>query len=84
MEKILKFQSVSLSWKKFLDDFILTKKVEGCRDRTIKDYVYHISLFFNSYPKAFEEYFSLKSSVMEYFSKKCAPATCIPKIIITC
>lgn len=63
------------SWEKHLEDFLLTKKVEGCRDRTIKDYEYHVNQFFKEYPYALEDQEKLQFSVRCYFTTDCAPGT---------
>jgi site-specific recombinase XerD len=73
MEK-LKFITSS-NWRDYLDDLILIKKVEGLRERTIQDYIYHVTLFFKNYPDALNDFSKLSFSIKEYFLKKCAPAT---------
>jgi integrase len=66
---------ISSNWRDYLDDFLLIKKVDGLRERTINDYIYHVTLFFKNYPDALNDYSKLSSSIREYFLKKCAPAT---------
>ncbi len=61
-------------WKGYFEDFLLTKRIEGLRERTIKDYIYHINLFFKNYPNI-RSFIELSLAVKNYFSKNCAPAT---------
>jgi hypothetical protein len=44
------FTSKPFIWKGYFNDFILLKRIEGLRERTIKDYNYNINLFFRNYP----------------------------------
>jgi len=61
-------------WKGYFEDFLLIKRIEGLRERTINDYIYHINLFFKNYPNI-GSFTELSLAVKNYFSKNCAPAT---------
>lgn len=55
-------------WNDGLEGFLLYKSAQGICDRTIKDYRYHLSRFFNLYPDSWCEINSLKESVIRYFA----------------
>ncbi|MCE5222737.1 tyrosine-type recombinase/integrase [bacterium] len=75
MPKTMILRREKYTWETLLDDFLLVKKVDGCRDRTLQDYRYHIRLFFKEYPNALFDNTSLVYAIRSYFSKHCAPAT---------
>lgn len=52
-------------WRKWLDLFIFHKQAQGLASRTIEDYKYHISLFFNNT----NSQKNLKEKVTHYFAK---------------
>jgi len=79
MGKIVKtnlesFTSKKFIWKGYFEDFLLTKRIQGCRERTISDYTYNVNLFFKKYPNI-ESFVEFKLAIKDYFSKDCAPAT---------
>jgi len=49
---VVLFQEKFQSWEDALEAFVLFRKAEGYSSRTVKDYRYHVALFFNSYPQA--------------------------------
>ena len=63
-------------WREILDSFILFKRAEGVCDRTIWDYEYLISRFFDQFPEI-QNYDQLKKNVLRYFANLSgsAPAT---------
>jgi integrase len=63
------------TWQGYLEDFILEKRLAGCRERTIKDYTYHITRFFASFRGSLEDLDALKKRLQEYLSPDLAPAT---------
>jgi site-specific recombinase XerD len=68
----------SLTWESILEDFLLFKRSQGSSPRTIEDYQYHVSRFFNSTGSAFfppEDL--LHNFALRYFadSAEAAPAT---------
>lgn len=56
------------NWADIKDDFILLKKAQGMADRTIEDYEYHISKFFNEHPDIVN-YDMLERNVLTYFAE---------------
>jgi len=75
MGKTLKLLAI-LTWKECLSEFIIVKKVQGLRERTIEDYKKHINLFYKNYQGEIDDYHYLCNKVKEYFSTSTiAPAT---------
>lgn len=74
MGKILKLVK-TLSWKEYLSEFITERKIRGCRETTIKDYIKFINYFFRSYSGEIDDYEHLHYALRKYFSKPCAPAS---------
>ena len=75
MGRVIHLQN-SPKWLDYLCDFLLIKKINGCRERTIKDYEYHITRFFQLYPESFDDYSILENSVKDYFNANIALETC--------
>lgn len=63
------------TWENCLEDFIHFKAAQGRAKLTIQDYQKHISGFFRRFPDAWEDYNTLKKSVIAYFADDVAPAT---------
>ena len=59
---------LELSWDKSLANFLSMKAANRLSRRTIKDYRYHVELFFGKYPEAWGDYDNLRQSVLEYFA----------------
>ncbi len=75
MGKTLKLLTI-LTWMEYLSEFLTEKKVQGCRERTIKDYRLHVSYFFRNFQGDVDDYHSICNKVKEYFSTSdIAPAT---------
>ena len=65
-----------LTWREYLSEFITEKKIQGCRERTIKDYQHHIPRFFKNSPDCLDDYYLLSQEVSKYFAvSDIAPAT---------
>lgn len=63
-----------MEWKKALRMFLSFKKAQGISDRTLKDYDYFVSQFFERFPNAFNDR-DLKLAAYEYLSDDMRPAT---------
>ncbi len=74
MKNIIKLVE-PLTWEEYLKNFLMLKKVEGRAPRTLRDYTYWVTDFFNRYPSSLDNWQALKQGVMEYFSRDLAPAT---------
>lgn len=61
-------------WKNSLAFFLMKKKAEGRRERTITDYRKHVTQFFTRYPNA-QETSQLRPALWQYLSEDIAPAT---------
>jgi len=56
----------------YLSEFITTKKVQGCRERTIEDYQLHVSYFFRNYQGEIGDYhYRIESSKILMNSYRC-------------
>lgn len=56
------------NWQEIIDDFLLFKQAQGLAERTIADYEYHTSLFFEKYPEI-KTYDALEKNVLKYFAQ---------------
>lgn len=65
------------SWDECLEDFKVFKLAQGLSEKTIKDYVYHVTRFFTEFPSAWGDHNTLKKCVLKYFANgnHYAPAT---------
>lgn len=74
--RVLKLnQQIVISWEKALDEYLLWKKAEGRSARTIRDYSYHVKLFFKRHPEAsLNDYINLKACLTGYMSEDVKPA----------
>jgi integrase/recombinase XerD len=65
------------SWEKLIKDFVLLQRAKQRRERTIQDYEYHITLFFNrtQIQDGDSSFENLQQAVIAYFAVKLAPAT---------
>jgi site-specific recombinase XerD len=71
-------QKVDSGWEKCLEHFLLFKKSQGLAERTLNDYHYHVSQFFqNSRLSSMGNYEALRLAVMNYFaeSSNLSPST---------
>ena len=76
MARVLRIdRTVPSNWEEALDEFLLSKKAQGASPRTVKDYQYHIGLFFARYPEAWEGGSALKTAVLKHLSQPIATAT---------
>lgn len=68
-------ESRTNSWERVLEEFLLLKKAEGKSDRTLKDYRYHITLFFTRFPNAsLSNFDALRRSILKYMGEDVKPA----------
>ncbi|WP_427365673.1 tyrosine-type recombinase/integrase [Candidatus Caldatribacterium saccharofermentans] len=74
MGKVLKLAQPR-GWKEHLEEFLLEKEVNGCRERTIEDYRYHLTRFFQGYEGDLEDFEALHKRCLEYLGGEIAPAT---------
>ncbi len=58
----------TIPWEEWLELFLLHRKAQGLSERTLKDYQYHVSLFFNKYESGLT-LGSLKLFVIKYFAE---------------
>jgi len=63
------------TWREYLEDFVLEKRLAGCRERTIKDYIHHITRFFSSFRGDLQDFEALRRHLQGFFSADVAPAT---------
>ncbi|NPV89229.1 MAG: site-specific integrase [Firmicutes bacterium] len=71
---VLKFnRNAPQTWEDALQEFLWYKQAEGISETTANDYRTHISMFYKSFPAAYEEE-QLKRSVLEYMAKPAKPA----------
>jgi len=76
--RVVLFREVFCSWQDALEAFVLFKKAEGYSSRTIKDYRYHVALFFSECPQAWDPQDANKTrmAVLSYLGQDdIAPAT---------
>jgi len=52
----------------YLSEFITEKKVQGCRKRTIEDYQFHLTRFFQKHPDCLDDHPQLCHCVSKYFA----------------
>ncbi|RYD01521.1 hypothetical protein N752_29920 [Desulforamulus aquiferis] len=80
--KLAENATKTISWEKILEEFLLFKKAEGRSPRTLKDYGYHVKLFFKRYPEMFlSDADELKRNVIEYMAEDVKPAYYNNKLI---
>lgn len=58
---------ISADWQETFNDFLLQKKRDNCRERTLYDYQRHIGVFFRKYPNAWQSEQSLRKCISEHF-----------------
>ena len=63
------------SWEEVLSKFILMKRGQGLRERTITDYRKVVSLFFKRFPEAFESQENLSQSAYQHMAQHIKPNT---------
>jgi len=63
------------TWEEYLQEFLLEKQVSGCRERTIRDYRYHVSRLFQGYGGDLQDFEALRRRCLEYLGEEIAPAT---------
>lgn len=73
MAKVLKKKKLE-RWEDALQQFILWKQAQGLAERTLEDYRYHVSHFFNLYPEA-NNTKNLKTALLKYMTEKVKPTT---------
>ena len=76
--RVVLFREVFPSWEEALEAFIFLKKANGISPRTIKDYRYHVALFFSECPQAWDPQDANKTrmAVLSYLGQDdIAPAT---------
>ncbi|MCX6089149.1 MAG: hypothetical protein NTX88_01985 [Candidatus Atribacteria bacterium] len=64
MGRTLKLVTV-LTWKEYLSEFLTEKRIQGCRETTIKDYVKFLNYFFRSYSGDIDDYPHLHNTIHE-------------------
>ncbi|RYD05023.1 hypothetical protein N752_11710 [Desulforamulus aquiferis] len=62
------------NWQEALQQFIFWKQAQGLSERTINDYRYHVSQFYNQFPKAYDEK-NLAKYLLAYMAQPIKPAT---------
>ncbi|NPV81474.1 MAG: hypothetical protein HPY52_14620 [Firmicutes bacterium] len=65
----------SISREEALARFLLMKKAQGVRERTINDYRRVVTLFFRRFPDAFKSEEDLSNSVYQHMAQKIGPNT---------
>jgi len=55
-------------WADVFEDFIAWRTAEGISSRTLQDYRYHVTRFFDRYPEAWGNYDTLKNRILLYFA----------------
>jgi len=76
--RVVLFREVFPSWEDALEAFIFLKKANGISPRTIKDYRYHVALFFSECPQAWSPQDANKTrmAVLSFLGQdNIAPAT---------
>jgi integrase len=63
------------TWEEYFQDFLMEKQLAGCRERTIRDYCYHVSRFFQGYEGDLQDFEALRRRCLEYLGGEIAPAT---------
>jgi site-specific recombinase XerD len=63
------------TWEEYLQSFLLEKQVSGCRERTIEDYRYHLTRFFQGYGGDLQDFEALRKRCLEYLGGGVAPTT---------
>ena len=64
-----------ISWEEALARFLLMKKAQGLRERTVNDYRRVVTLFFRRFPDAFKDEENLSDSVYQHMAQKIGPNT---------
>lgn len=66
-----------ISWQEAMEYFVLFKRSQGLSERTIEDYRYHISHFFETAETSLGDYERLRLDVLRYFAESASfsPAT---------
>ncbi len=72
MGKVLRFINLK-SWEVYFEEFLLQKQLEGLRPRTLNDYRYYISRFFEGV--SLENPETITQRVREYFTQNLSPAS---------
>lgn len=57
------------AWQVHLKDFLTFKAAQGLAPRTLKDYSYHVKLFFSRYSDVWGDQESLRRTVLDYFAE---------------
>ena len=65
----------SISREEALARFLLMKKAQGVRERTINDYRRVVTLFFRRFPDAFKDEKDLSDSVYQHMAQEIGPNT---------
>ena len=65
----------SISWEEALARFLLMKKAQGLRERTVNDYRRVVALFFRRFPDAFKDEENLSNSVYQHMAQEIGPNT---------
>lgn len=69
MKKLTKIVTrFSQHWEEALKLFLKLKEAQGKAPRTLKDYQYHVSLFFSQYPSAWGDFETLRQAILDYFA----------------
>ncbi|MCX7667760.1 MAG: site-specific integrase, partial [Atribacterota bacterium] len=74
MGKVVRLQP-KWSVEALLELFLFEKRAEGKAPRTVKDYEYHVSVFFRRFPLSLSSAEALRKAVLEYFAEEVKPAT---------
>lgn len=54
-------------WQEVFEDFLSWRTAEGIAPRTLQDYRYHVTRFFDRYPEAWGNYEKLRNRLLLYF-----------------
>ncbi|MCX7668289.1 MAG: tyrosine-type recombinase/integrase, partial [Atribacterota bacterium] len=73
MGKVLKLVQPK-TWREYFEDFLLEKQIGGCRERTLKDYCYHVERFFSGI-ESLDDWEGIQKRVREYFPSYLSPTT---------
>ena len=65
-----------ITWEEALEDYLILKKAQGRSERTLKDYQYHVKLFFRRFPDStFLNPSTLKKNLLRHLTEEIKPAS---------
>lgn len=74
MSQVVQFATPYPTWEESLDSFLLFRAAQGMKERTLKDYRYHVTRFYRTFPEAFAPA-RVKTLALKHMGDDMAPAT---------